>query len=157
MKGIYQRGVDDCVAACLASIFEIRLGDIPPIKPDSWWGDMLPWLNGRGVTAINITLALNDPAVREQLAAFPGGFCIGCVESTRFPGSNHAVVCHDWRIVWDPYEGTKPGTDFANEYTVLYPLDFSGWVEMAYGQEKRTGAVAQPAQDLGAEIEENFS
>jgi hypothetical protein len=81
----------NCYAACVASILETSLDDVPDLCGDAQWGEKLrAWCRARRVTVR--FLPGNAPA--------PQGWAIAGVRV--LTGSIHAVVCLNGRIVHDP-------------------------------------------------------
>ena len=105
-----QRG--DCLPACLASIFEIPIEDIPHFNNTAdWWGTMIAWLNGRGFALWQSPSPITYPT---------SPLCIVSGKSPRDPENvTHAVVGRGrslprypkgepmWEVVHDPHpDGT---------------------------------------------------
>ena len=94
MKAVYQKGRPfGCMAACVASILEIDLADVPRCfdgrtadDEDAWDRDaQLRWLAGRGYGAIEFKLLTGV-----MWPPTPGIYCIVTGRSPR--GTMHAVV-----------------------------------------------------------------
>lgn len=59
------------------------------------------------------------------MGGIPRGYTIGAVASSsgRHPaGWMHCVICLNGMIIWDPLLGDQPGTQRAEEYTIIYRL-----------------------------------
>lgn len=122
MIGIKQTKPDNCVQACVASIFELQLHEVPAFDAETWGDELSAWLEHRQLTMINIAFANDFPPER----GIPKGLSLGAVatRSPRFPSSyKHCVVCRDGLIIWCPIEGQQAGTERAEEYTIFYPID----------------------------------
>ena len=97
MKKVYQTtfGAEgNCENACLASIFELNIDDIPKfsLKSDEAWNrDLDKWLRSRDLYRI---------IIKNNYLWVPSGYSIGVVSSCA--QYSHAVVCKDGKIVWDP-------------------------------------------------------
>ncbi len=112
MKKVYQTktGINEdtgemhgnCYAACMASIFELSLDEVPDIDPNLEWSEWLAewnqWLGQRGL--YTISMCADDYVMRRH--GWPKGWSIGTVPSTRGDWT-HAVVCFDGMIVHDPH------------------------------------------------------
>lgn len=117
--GVKQQHRDDCVAACVASVFSLPLDSVPRFNPEAWGEELDKWLSGRGYGFINVSFT------GEQKDGVPRGYTIGAIptRSSDLPdGWMHSVVCLDGMIIWDPLLGEQPGTQRAREYTVVYRL-----------------------------------
>lgn len=118
MRGVYQSERTNCVAACVASVFERDLDEVPDFNPECWYEELGEWLAERGMAAVNIRMnaeCMDDPV--------PAGWTLGAVPhlSDCFPDDwKHCVVCFNGRVVWCPVRGVMDGTQRAEEYTLLY-------------------------------------
>lgn len=89
----------NCYAACVASILELPIDELPDATPDQaggeeWqevWGR---WFRGRGLITYNLVRGEGNDAPF-------AGYTIGSVAS-RHGDYDHAVVCRDGEVVWDP-------------------------------------------------------
>lgn len=120
----------NCFAACLASIFEVPLEDIPDFHdgaendtPEAvnlaWWQNMRAWLRGRGYGTILLTFT--DPAQWQSLCL--DGYHIVSGKSGRAVGELlHATVWYDGKLVHDPHPD-QTGIIAPLEMDLLYPLD----------------------------------
>lgn len=143
MKPVHQRiiceGRGDCMSACLASVLELSLDDVPAfcaIAVDS--GCQYPmheadqhmrrWLRDRGFHGLRISYeACSD------WRSLEGAFAIATMPSQRFKDGWHAVVVQ-WQatsehalrcaIVHDPNPGNAPYPDAAEPkwLTFLVPI-----------------------------------
>lgn len=94
-------GRGNCLAACVASILELPIAEVPNFRlADDAWGALQDWLASRGLLAIR---CLIDGV---YLASMPSVYCVLTGPSPRNP-VNHAVVglcdCGTVRIVHDPH------------------------------------------------------
>jgi hypothetical protein len=100
MKPIFQTDVGpdsgNCVSACLASIFELRLEDVH-ISPKGMEG-LVDFL-GR--------YYLYPAKVRFENEFVPRGYSIGFFRIWELEEHYHAVVLFDGRVVHDPHPGSK--------------------------------------------------
>jgi hypothetical protein len=129
MKPVMQTrlaGADgNCFVACLASVFECAIADVPEFcdEPD-WIQQVQTWLRPRNLGM----LALQ---VREDsdLGAFEGWLI---VSGDSGKGVEHATVWRDGQLVHDPHP-RKPGLATVNFVYMLYPLDPSKVAQPAGG------------------------
>ncbi|HXE63252.1 MAG TPA: hypothetical protein VN519_06900 [Bryobacteraceae bacterium] len=113
-------GFGNCWQACLASIFEVPLSEVPDWNAhgEKYWGDEYDrWLAERNLCMMEIAVGHEETTVR----TFPG-YYIMAARSPRFSGT-HAVVCHQGKIVWDPHPLREMGVGDAVDYTFFCPLD----------------------------------
>lgn len=127
MKPVFQeiidQGTGDCFSACLASLLELPIGEVPKFNRDAVQsGSTHPildaetakmvWLAARGISL----LRLPEDDVRDW-RSLPGQYCILSMPSQRFPGGQHAVIGqyqsvneHEVRlvVVHDPNPGNAP-------------------------------------------------
>lgn len=131
MKPVEQRVVDasngDCVAACIASILELSLDDVPNLhggKGFEWsWNE---WLRPFGLQIKRLD------AYHQYMIV---GYAIAVGWSPRFPGTTHAVVWHgedQWtekgkrntgRIIWDPSPSREMGLGPLYEFWIFQVCD----------------------------------
>jgi hypothetical protein len=104
---VYQEVLDpedgDCFSACVASVLEIRLDEVPLFQTPTHPGFM-PWLAERGLTAMMFDAAQSDKPAAEWLV--PYGFSIAVGKS---PSGlhGHAVVAFDGEYFHDPSPKAK--------------------------------------------------
>jgi len=112
----------DCFSACVASILEISIEDVPLFLGPH--GDaFLPWLADRGLSA-----SLYE---RRRGDRVPRGFSIAGGPSERFAGRMHACVALDGIVVHDPHPSRDGLPSGVTEYVVIHgpgrePMWFSG-------------------------------
>jgi hypothetical protein len=89
----------DCFAACVASLLEIELAEVPDLAAagDRWASVLRRWLAARGLR-VDFRLGDRRP-LGDQADPPPGPVIAG---QRVLDGSVHAVVCRDGRIVHDP-------------------------------------------------------
>ena len=116
----------DCLAACVASIFEVSIKDVPHLDEDSWHQNLREWLNARSFSFVYIE------SDAQSLAA-PDGLSIACqsfyVSTGEYAGEKrtHCVVSHNGTTIWDPWPGSgtfsqkSPETVSWIVFTVLDP------------------------------------
>lgn len=82
-----QRG--DCLTACIASIFELPIDEVPFfVQEDDWYRAYHDWVRTRGLSTYQI---LDAPA--------PCSYC----DATGLKPSLHAIVMRGREIAWDPH------------------------------------------------------
>lgn len=107
----------NCFSACLASVFDIPLEDVPNFyiiagnDPAIWWGAVRDWLRLRGFGVMSIQANLIDQ--------FEGLFIVGG-ESER--GIEHAVLYQNGKVIFDPHP-SNVGVKEVTSVDLLYPLD----------------------------------
>lgn len=145
MKPVEQRHDSDCVAACLAAIFELPIEEMPQL----WVGEasragqqyrrVARWLAARGYHWYFSNYGGNDcPLLRNFVTekitdpanSFPPrGYWIAQISSVdrlRDGDPNHVVVMHGRRLVFNPGGPIKEalaGPWFLIGYYLLTPLD----------------------------------
>jgi hypothetical protein len=89
----------DCYAACVASILEVGLAEVPDLAAagDRWAAVLRGWLGRRGM---HVGFRPGDGRPLADQADPPQGYAI--TGQRVLDGSVHAVVCRDGRIVHDP-------------------------------------------------------
>jgi hypothetical protein len=91
----------NCFAACIASILELPLSDLPDpdlADKDAWWLTWISWLRER-----NLTLYVWEV---NPDADIPHGYSILATRPPGLPaGYGHAVVAFDGHVVWNPNPG----------------------------------------------------
>ena len=112
----------NCFAACVASILEVGIDDVPNYVDGLWFHRWQNWLaRQHGLVLFSQESNLLRPPP-------PGRHVIVGVESPRFAGKMHAVVGLDGAIVWDPHPDPeqllKLVTDMRNKVVPL--KDVSG-------------------------------
>lgn len=86
----------NCLAACLASIFEVGITDIPEFEEmpaSDWFQELVDWLRSKG-------RKFHEIQAQEQT---PKGIYIGVGQSPRNPKNTHAVVVKDGVMIHDPH------------------------------------------------------
>ena len=116
MVQVEQKKSDDCFSACLASILELSLDDVPNFAVDheDWLGALTAWLAPMNLGAVFIEF-------NEGLQT-PSGYAVLTAKSPR-GNFDHAVVCHDGVIAWDPSPNRKQGVLEWKYWTLLTVLD----------------------------------
>jgi hypothetical protein len=104
----------DCFAACVASILEVGLGEVPsfnePIE-DLWWQKFQAWLTARGWAAVMYDRPISDLRL-----------CWGIAGGDTSRGIKHAVIFRDGVVEHDPHPSREGLTKF-DDYTYLVAID----------------------------------
>lgn len=116
MKPVFQTtfGIEgNCLCACIASIFEIDINEVPNPKHDNWQDEVNEWMvNNFGVYFITANIA------GEHLpAAMMKSYTIGCSKSIN--GLIHAVICKGGKIVHDPLPNSGVVFEMINRFDLL--------------------------------------
>ncbi len=102
----------NCFSACLASILEIPLAEVP-LFLGAYWDDFLPWLADRGLSA----------SIYRSTDYVPPGFSIAGGRSKRFAGRMHACIAYDGIVVHDPHPSRDGLPAGVTEYVVIHGPD----------------------------------
>lgn len=107
----------NCFSACIASLLELSIDDVPYFmgdfsEPDDgeWFNRLNDWLRPRGFVALFF--------LYQSLADFPS-LCVLGGASSRGP---HSCVGRRGEIVWDPHP-SRSGLTSVEDVTILVPLD----------------------------------
>jgi hypothetical protein len=115
----------NCYSACLASLFELTLDEVPNFfdgvdgydTTSQWWGSVRKWLAEKGFGIISISLSL--PNGYEWLENYEGYFIV-CGMSNR--GLYHATLWNYGKMCYDPHPD-QTGLLEPDSVDLLYPLD----------------------------------
>ncbi len=88
----------NCLQACLASIFNLSLDEVPHFVEHgaSWYDDMQAWLMQRGYYALD--LLFDDGYIPN--VDIRGYHCLNGISPR---GIRHSVVCKDGDMIHDPH------------------------------------------------------
>jgi hypothetical protein len=121
----------NCFAACLASVLELPLDDVPHVMHHEDWRERTnAWLASRGMGTIEVSLETEEPAL---YPVPPGMLVIVSGRTVRHPERLHAVVARtvaggcQWEYLHDPH----PAGGFLIQATHLMwvvPLDPAGLI-----------------------------
>ena len=125
MKPVYQSVFDnvlgDCFRACAASIFELRLEDIPNFWEQTqdvseFWKLNNDWFSKeKGYRCISFQLK------KEDIHLVDGVLCVALARSPR-GDIDHAVVWRDG-VVHDPHPSNAGLAERPDTFTLFIPLD----------------------------------
>lgn len=94
----------NCFSACLASVLEIELSEVPnffegidPKDNKAWWSALRSWLNPLNLDVMSVGITLNALEEYKNAYLLVGGSS---------PRGNflHAVIYHGGEMVHDPHE-----------------------------------------------------
>ena len=104
----------DCLAAAVASVFEIPLASVPDLRGGDWWATLVPWLHAYSWAAVYM------PDLPYDFT----GYCVGLGDGPR--GRPHAVVWRggpDGGIAHDPHPSRGGLIAWPHGYVLFVPLD----------------------------------
>jgi hypothetical protein len=111
--------VGNCVSACIASLLDLDIADVPYFmgtddEPDDLWKKRINrWLAPRGFSFMHLKTD------GKRFAQWPPGYFI---LMGRSPRGLHAVVAKGGKIVHDPHP-SRAGLKSIDGFVVLLPLD----------------------------------
>lgn len=114
----------NCFAACVASLLEMSIEEMPSIEGKRFYSVWPEWLALHGLGMVDI------PAGG---GIYIAGYCIASGDSPRVAfveagrRTQHAVVCKDMSLIHDPHPSRKFLDGSVKEFTVLYPLEPWVW------------------------------
>jgi len=111
----------NCLQACLATLLDLDIGDVPHFTGEDWRARMGAWLRTRGLWA----LAFSPPAgTLEETARWLDetvpGYAIVSGQTPR--GLLHATVWYAGELVHDPHPD-RAGLLSVEDVLVLVPVD----------------------------------
>ncbi len=96
----------NCFQACLASVFELPLGeafDVTHYDTPEWWDQFNAWLAEFGLACVYVTTLAGEDGQVHRPWSESLGYHIGRVDSTTWTdGTRHAVVMKGDEVVHDP-------------------------------------------------------
>jgi hypothetical protein len=99
-SGIDGEPMGDCLRACVASIFELPIDQVPHFaEAESWFSAMCDWLRPMGLV---VEIQSYGGESRDLPKRYHSGWWIASVESENIPGCTHAVVM---RGMYNDYAG----------------------------------------------------
>jgi len=103
----------NCFAACLASILEIPLSDVPEFEDmgKEWFPNFYKWVEKKWLYALRL----------EKEFIFPGLYLV-MGTSPRNKSINHQVIYKNGKMVHDPHP-LREGVTEIKEVMLLVPLD----------------------------------
>lgn len=106
MKKVYQTITNaadgNCMEACLASLLEIDISDVPKFsKKEEWYDECQAFLAKYDLYLL--CFDFNEPRFDLLL-----GYCIASCSSPNYKDVDHAVILHNGRVFHDPHRDGKP-------------------------------------------------
>jgi hypothetical protein len=112
----------NCLAACLATLLELPLDEVPHFAGEGWQYRLAHWLGAHGLWALRF--APPQPSSLDDAAAWLDetvpGWCIVSGQAPR--GLLHATVWQGGELVHDPHP-SRDGILDVEDVLVLVPLD----------------------------------
>jgi hypothetical protein len=105
----------NCFAACVASVLEMPLDDVPNFVGQDWFQQWQVWLAKRNLQLLTFTIGPYDEWR-------PSGYALLGAQSPR-GDFLHSVVCRDGKIVWDPHPQRDMGVGEWRDWTIFAVLD----------------------------------
>lgn len=106
----------NCMAACVASLFGLRITDVPHLPNDATWVDVLrEWTAQRGYGFF----VLDVPNETLWMSEYARGYQIVAGKSKR--SRLHAVIYNDGALWHDPHPDST-GIEAVTQFDVFYPL-----------------------------------
>ena len=102
----------NCLAACVATLLDLSIDDVPHFGADGWAEQLTRWLRPRGLYALHFSLPSDW---------HPRGLYILAGQSPR-GDFLHAVVARGGDVIHDPHP-SRAGLLSHVDATVLTPLD----------------------------------
>jgi hypothetical protein len=100
----------NCFNACVASILEVSLADVPRFSGTRWFAQFSRWLADRQMAAT---------FTKHGVRVLPG-YSIAGGPSSRFAGRMHACVALDGIVVHDPHPSREGLPLGIASYVVIY-------------------------------------
>lgn len=121
MKPVFQTSFEvqgNCLCACIASLLEVDIEEVPNPKHDLWQDEINEWMvKNYGIYMITAHIAGDNLP-----SAMINSYSIGCGQSK----SNllHAVLCRNGEIVHDPLPNSGLTYDMIDRFDLI--LKFFG-------------------------------
>ncbi len=115
----------NCFSACVASILEVSLEDVPHHVGEDWWERWQEWLAERNLGFLSVQLTESGEL---PLGWYPDSYALLAADSPRGPWL-HCVVWKGGEIVWDPSPERSTGVGQWRDLTWIVPLDPAGLLE----------------------------
>lgn len=95
----------NCMSACLATLLECHIDDVPNDDSDKWQDILNEWLiENHGVHLV--TVRLDEPVNSKMMIDyFTGSIVIGVGKRTSEAALLHAVLYQDGNMIFDPHPG----------------------------------------------------
>jgi hypothetical protein len=114
----------NCMAACIASVLEIPLEEVPECHGGVWVQRHMDWLAERNLQLVNMPITSDRRKETGEAYFFYYGYCLLTAKSPRTEGY-HCVVVKDGAIVHDPHPERAAGVGEWFSYWLFVALDAS--------------------------------
>jgi len=105
----------NCLAACISSLLDANIDDVPNPQKD-WWHEVNKWLlENHACEMMNITFNEN------HMPSIP---MIAVGDSPNYPGKKHAVLWKNKKMIFDPSPNDK-GLNGKPEYYIVLLWDYT--------------------------------
>ena len=118
----------DCLRACVASILELPIEDVPNFADTTgdhieFWRLNNSWAMKKGFKYV--TISISEDSIWDIIGDI---FCIASAKSPRRKDQWHSVV---WRngIVHDPHPSNDFLAETPKQFTLLVPFNMKGYLE----------------------------
>jgi len=126
MKPVYQivfaATLGDCFRACVASIFEFLIEEMPNFWEQTQDASEFWKLNDAWLTENKGYRCINFEFEEQDIDLVNGILCIACAKSPRSNNEDHAVVWKDG-IIHDPHPSNAGLIEEPNTFTLFIPLN----------------------------------
>ena len=103
----------NCFAACVASILELSLDEVPDFRGDDWFEQWQEWLAARNLYLVYLGLPGYE-SWKPKGYSIANGLC---------GGVRHALVCYDGEVVWNPHPRRDEWNGAIEDVTLFVALD----------------------------------
>ncbi len=134
LQTIYEPPRGNCFMACVASILEVGIDQVPnelgsdPARGARWWWAIQDWLRPMGLQMVFFTMPENEHLGGHQVHDDewrPDGYAIAGVQVAD-QEHDHALVALDGKFVWNPMPGVPadhPSIGRVRDWTIFQLLD----------------------------------
>lgn len=138
-QNIFGPMIGNCYTACVASVLEIPLEDVPnwalllaeDYMPEAWNKAINSWTRERGFYILTTTAPEdpeNDFVAKGEILQGIHHLIGGKARADDGSLVNHSVVGLNGKIVWDPNQKRNSGLEIVEDYSVFVPLDPAGLI-----------------------------
>lgn len=117
---VFKKTLGDCFRACVASIFEFPIEEMPNFweqtqDGEKFWELTNKWMLNLGYKCVSFQIKKQDQCEFNRI------LCVACAKSPR-GDEDHAVVWRDG-LVYDPHPSQAGLTEYPDTFTFFIPLD----------------------------------
>lgn len=104
VQDLHDGGYGDCFSACIASILDLPLSEVPVFTTfkEKWFGKVRSWLKDRNLKMLLFRPEWDGGQIIPNTITKPQGWSIASGDSVRGPW-RHSVVCFDGDVFHDPH------------------------------------------------------